>query len=387
MGPDEATSQSRDEQEMGMVRYMSGVGFFLLLAVGAPGCAVDSPEPEGDVPTFRADPDWPRPFAENWVLGAVTGIAVDSRDHVWVTHSPSGGGGAAFGAAQDPPISTCCVPAPDVIEFDPDGNVVQAWVMDGDDYDWPSIPHGIFVDHTDHVWIGSRPNHQLLKFSRDGDLVLTIGELGVSGGSNDPDRLGTPADMWVSPETNEVFVADGYGNRRIIVFDGETGAYLRHWGAYGEVPDDDYEYGPRGADEPPARQFGTAHGIVGSRDGLLYLADRRNNRVQVFQQDGTFVAEKLVAPETLSSGSAHDVALSADADQRFLYLMDGVNHRIWVLQRDDLEMVGHFGQGGYQLGQFIRPHNMDSDSRGNIYSSEAETQRVQRFLVQGAGAP
>ncbi len=369
---------------MTSLRSLSGAGCLLIVTLGISGCGG---EPVAGVPAFSADPHWPQPFAENWVLGAVTGIAVDSRDHVWVTHSPSGGSDLALGAAQDPPISECCVPAPGVVEFDPDGNVVQAWVMDGDDYEWPNIPHGIFVDHNDFVWVGARPHHQLLKFDRQGNLVLTIGELRTPGGSNDPDRLGTPADMWVSPETNEVFVADGYGNRRIIVFDGETGAYLRHWGAYGEVPDDDYQHPPRGVDEAPSRQFGTAHGIVGSRDGLIYLADRRNNRVQVFRHDGTFVQERLVAPETLSSGSAHDVALSGDSEQRFLYLMDGVNHKIWILERDGLEVLGAFGQGGYQLGQFIRPHNMDSDSRGNVYSSEAETQRVQRFLFQGVEGP
>lgn len=363
-----------------MIRSLIGVGLCAGVVVASAACGRETAEV---VPSFRADPTWPKPFEENWVLGAVTGITVDARDHVWVTHSPSGGTDLALGAAQDPPISSCCVPAPGVLEFDPEGNLVQAWVMDGDDYEWPSIPHGIFVDHNEFVWVGSRPNHQLLKFDRTGNLVLTIGELRVSGGSNDPDRLGTPADLWVSPETNEVFVADGYGNRRIVVYDGETGRYLRHWGAYGETPDDDYQYPPRGAAEEPSRQFGTAHGIVGSNDGLLYLADRRNHRVQVFRQDGTFVQERLVAPETQSSGSAHDVALSGDAEQRFLYLMDGVNQKIWILRRSDLEVLGHFGQGGYQLGQFIRPHNMATDSRGNVYAGEAETQRVQRFLVQG----
>ncbi len=360
----------------------------LLLAISLPAlgaCAVVPDNGTEEVPTFAADPNWPQTFQENWVLGAVTGIAVDSRDHVWVTHSPSGGADAALGAAQDPPISTCCVPAPGVIEFDPAGNVVQAWDLyqgDQGEFLWPSIPHGIFVDHNDYVWVGSRPHHQVLKFSREGELVLAIGEEDQTGGSNDPNLLGVPADIWVNPETNEAFIADGYGNRRVAVYDGATGEYLRHWGAYGEEPDDEYEYGPRGPDEEPARQFGTVHGVVGSDDGLLYVADRRNNRVQVFQQSGEFVQERVVAPWTLSSGSAHDVALSADPEQRFLYLMDGVNHKIWILRRSNLELVGEFGRGGYQRGEFIRPHNMDTDSQGNVYSSEAETQRVQRFLLQ-----
>jgi DNA-binding beta-propeller fold protein YncE len=346
-----------------------------------------APAQTPEAPGFDLDPDWPQAFQENWVLGAVTGVAVDSRGHIWVTHAQGMATAAAHGAAQDPPVSTCCIAAPGVLEFDPDGALVQTWDTDAGDYAWPDVPHGIYVDHNDFVWIASRPHHQLLKFNREGDLVLTIGELDVSGGSNDPDRLGLPAGVWVDPESNEVFVADGYGNRRVVVYDGETGAYLRHWGAYGEPPDDDYAYGSRDADAPPARQFGTVHGIVGSDDGLIYVADRRNNRVQVFQQDGGFVQERIVAAGTLGSGSAFDVALSPGPEHEFLYLMDGTNHKIWVLRRNDLEVLGEVGRGGYQVGQFVRPHNIATDARGNIYTSEAETKRVQRFVPRGAFAP
>lgn len=231
-----------------------------LLALVVAGCTAAPAQTPGDA-GFDLDPEWPQPFEQNWIYGSVTGIAVDGRGHIWVTHAQDMATSAAHGAAADPPVSTCCLPAPVVVEYDPAGNVVQTWSGDGADYTWPDVPHGIYVDHNDFVWVASRPHHELLKFTRDGDLVLKIGEFDVTGGSNDPDRLGRPAGVWVDPESNEVFVADGYGNRRVVVYDGETGAYVRHWGAYGEVPDDDYAYGPRGADTPPAREFGTVHGI------------------------------------------------------------------------------------------------------------------------------
>jgi DNA-binding beta-propeller fold protein YncE len=242
------------------------------------------------------------------------------------------------------------------------------------------------VDHNDYVWIGTYRHHRVMKFTRDGQHLMTLGEYDVNGGSGDTTLLGGPAGIWVDPETNEVFIADGYRNRRVIVFDGDTGAYLRHWGAYGEPPDDEaaYDYAARTADGPPPPQFSTVHGLVGSADGLLYVADRRGNRIQVFQRDGTFVTEKTIAPLTRASGSAFVVALSPDAEQSWLYLADGTNHKVWILRRSDLEVVGEFGRGGRQVGQFLRPHGMAVDSRGNVYVGEASTgRRVQKFAVGG----
>ncbi|TVR56854.1 MAG: hypothetical protein EA421_02330 [Gemmatimonadales bacterium] len=336
----------------------------------------------GDASAFQVDTDWPRLLPNDWIWGPVTGLFVDARDHVWVVHLPEDLIPQEIGAVQDPPIAECCVPAPSVLEFDPEGNVVQAWGVHGEE--WPWGLHGLFVDHNDFVWIVSRDQHHVLKYNRDGELLMTIGEVDVPGHSNDPDRFRSPSDIWVDPGANEVFIADGYGNRRIVVFDGETGEYRRHWGAYGEPPDDDYEFGPRGADHPPARQFGTVHGLEGSRDGLLYVADRRNNRIQVFQQDGTFVMERLVAPETQASGTAFDLALSPDEGQEFLYFADGTNHKVRIFRRDTLEELGEFGGGGRLPGQFIRPHNIAVDSRGNVYVSEAAwSRRVQRFTPGG----
>lgn len=367
------------------------VAAWLTACGGGPDAGSAGASTDGDAPMFRVDPAWPREMPNMWILGAITSVFVDAQDHIWVTHLNETLTPEETGAVQDPPIGTCCVPAPVVIEFDAEGEVVQAWgdPATQDVSTFPRNPHGLFVDHNGFVWIGTYRHHRVMKFTRSGEHLLTIGQYDVTGGSNDPNLLGGPAGIWVDPETNDVYIADGYGNRRVVVYDGETGAYLRHWGAYGERPDDEYEYdyGSRDAAGPPPRQFSTVHGLTGSRDGLIYVADRRGNRIQVFDHSGAFVAEKIIAPLTRASGSAFVVVLSPDPDQSWLYLADGTNHKVWILRRSDLEVVGEFGRGGRQVGQFLRPHGMSIDSRGNLYVGEASTgRRVQRFAIQGGGA-
>ena len=340
----------------------------------------------GGVPMFQVDPSWPKEMPYLWILGSVTSVFVDSNDHVWITHLPETLTPEETSAVQDPPIGECCVPAPVVIELDADGNVVQGWgdPSTQDVSEFPRNAHGLFIDHKDNVWIGTFRHHRVMKFTRSGQLLMTIGEYDNTRGSNDTNLLGGPAGIWVDPEDNEVFIADGYRNRRVIVYEGDTGDYLRHWGAYGEVPDDAYSYTEGDPEGSPPRQFSTVHGLVGANDGLLYVADRRGNRVQVFQQGGEFVMEKIIAPGTLASGSAFVIALSPDDKQEWLYLADGTNHKVWVLRRADLEIVGAFGRGGRQIGQFLRPHGMGIDSRGNLYVGEASTgRRVQKFTVSG----
>ncbi|MCY3546763.1 MAG: hypothetical protein F4Z31_20140 [Gemmatimonadetes bacterium] len=351
----------------------------------------DAGPPETDVnqggapPAFQVDASWPLEMPDKWIMGAVTAVFVDARDHVWVAHLPETLTPEETSAVQDPPIGTCCVPAPSVIEFDPDGRVVQGWGDPSQDIaEYPRNPHGLFVDHNDFVWVGTYRHHRVMKFTREGEWVMTLGEYDVTGGSDDPRLLGGPAGIWVDPGSNEVFIADGYANRRVIVFDGETGEYRRHWGAYGEPPDDEYgyDYFGREPDAPPPLQWSTVHGILGSADGLIYVADRRGNRIQVFRQSGEYVTEKTIAPRTLASGSAFLLAFSPDPGQRWLYLADGTNHKVWTLRREDLEVVGEFGRGGRQAGQFLRPHGMDVDSHGNLYVGEASTgRRVQKFTA------
>ena len=276
----------------------------------------------------------------------------------------------------------CCVPAPPVIELDPEGHVARFWGGPGAGYEWPESEHGIHVDHEDHVWIGGNAANDahVLKFTSDGNFLLQIGRAGQSDGSNDTDDLGRPAGIRVDPVANEVYIADGYGNRRVIVFDAATGAYRRHWGAYGEPPDDTDlpTYDP--TTEPIRHYRSPVHDVAIANDGLVYVADRTNNRVQVFQKDGSFVTEAFIRPETLGSGTASGVTLSEDSEQQWLFVPDGTNNVVWVLDRATLAVRDFFGRLGKNAGQFYRLHNLAIDSRGNLYTTEVNVgQRVQKF--------
>ena len=334
---------------------------------------------------------WPKPLPNNWVVGAVIGVAVDSRDHVWIVHRPGTLAPGEIGAAANPPTSECCVPAPPVIEFDPAGNVVQAWGGPGQGYEWPESEHGLFVDSMDNIWIGGvgASDAQILKFSRTGSFLLQIGHQGMSGGNTDTQNLGRPADIAVDPTTDEVYVADGYGNRRVIVFDAETGAYKRHWGAYGKMPDDVVP-APSDPLGPAPERFGDAgngvHCVAISNQGLVYVCDRQNSRIQVFQRDGTFDKEVFITRAVGVGRSAWDVAFSPDAAQEYLYDVDAGNQKVWTLRRDSLEVLGRFGQGGRWAGQFYGAHSVATDSLGNLFVGETyEGKRVQKFVYQGLG--
>lgn len=351
----------------------------------APGTATAT---DPSVPRFEVDPFWPQPLPEDWILGQVAGLSVDDQDHVWVVHRPNTVNAANAGAAQDPPVAMCCTPAPEVLEFNRAGEVVRSWGRAGDHHDWPTSMHGIHVDHLGNVWLaGNGPDdHFILKFTRDGEFLMQIGAAGANQGSHDTANLGGPATLLVDPETNEVYVADGYQNRRVIVFDAETGEYRRHWGAYGEAPDDTNPgaYNPA---NPPSRTFRTpVHGLVISNDGLVYVADRPSNRIQVFQKDGTFIREAFVRPETLSMGSTWYFGLSPDPEQRWMYIPDGTNNIVWILERETLEVVDSFGRGGRRPGQFDWVHDLGVDSGGNLYTTEVNTgHRIQKFTRLGAG--
>src|SRR5882757_4203859 len=203
--------------------------------------ALSLPAAAQTVPEFKVDPFWPKPLPNNWLFGQIGGVAVDGQDHVWVVQRPGSLSEDERGATLNPPRSKCCVPAPPVMEFDAAGNFIQGWGGPGAGYDWVGREHGIFVDHKGFVWIGGNAgtDSEVLKFTKDGKFVMAIGKIAPSGGSNDTTLLGKPADIEVDPSSNEVFIADGYGNRRVIVFDADTGTYKRHWGAYGKKPSDE----------------------------------------------------------------------------------------------------------------------------------------------------
>ncbi len=340
---------------------------------------------QSGVPKFEPDPYWPKQLPNNYILGEVAGIYVDARDHVWVTSRPRTLDNHDQYAALKQ--ADCCVPAPPIIEFDAEGNFVQGWGGPGSGYDWPDNEHGMFVDHKENVWVGGNTTGKdtnLLKFSKTGKFLLQIGRKATTGGSNDTQNLNRPAGIHVSAQTNEVYVADGYGNRRVIVFDADTGAYKRHWGAYGKPPDDSVPR-TRTYEGPGATQFNTVHGVRLSRDGLVYVGDRVNNRIQVFRPDGTFVKEGYIERRTSApEGTAFDIAFSADPQQRFLYVPDGTNKKVQILNRDTLEVLGFFGgHGGHGVGQFFHIHSIATDSKGNIYLGESAGMRVLRWNYKG----
>jgi DNA-binding beta-propeller fold protein YncE len=339
------------------------------------------------VPKFEPDPSWPKPLPNNWMLGQVAGIFVDSHDHIWVTSRPRTLDTNDLYAAQNPPQADCCIPAPPILEFDQEGNVVQGWGGPGAGYEWPDNEHGMFVDYKENVWIGGNAvgkDTNILKFTKTGKFLLQIGHHGKSGGSDDTENLNRPAGIVVYPKTNEVFVADGYANRRVIVFDADTGAYKRHWGAYGNKPDDSVPR-TRVYEGPGSPQFNTVHGIRISNDDLVYVGDRVNNRIQVFKPDGTFVKEGYIERKTSSpEGTAFDIAFSPGQQQQFLYVPDGSNKKVQILNRDTLEVLGFFGgHGGHGTGDFFHIHSIATDSKGNIYLGESFGMRVLRWNYKG----
>lgn len=361
----------------------------LALSLGLADEAVAQPKPATvQVPEFEVDPNWPQVPA-TMLMGDVSGVAVDAHDNVWIINRPGTVRPQGVMAEANPPEAVCCVRAPPVMEFDSSGKYLRGWGGKGEGYDWPVFEHSIHIDYRGNVWLsaakGDAPGNQnqMLKFTQDGRFLLQIGHVGASKGSLDTDNVNGAADMYVYPKTNEVFVADGYVNRRVIVFDADTGAFKRMWGAYGNRPDDS---APKvyGGYAPGGQQFWTVHGIRVSNDGLVYVADRRNNRVQVFTTDGKFVAERYIERQTKNVGAVFGVAFSPDAEQRFLYVPDASNGKVHILDRKTLKVLSEFGRWGPYAGQFEFVHSIAVDSQGNIYTTEViHEQRVQKWIYKG----
>jgi len=351
---------------------------------------------------------WPKPMPNHWVIGMTIGVSVDAEDNVWIIHRGGSLEPKEKYGDTNPPGAECCMTAPPVLEFDKAGNLIGHWGGPGEGYDWPTSNHGITVDYKGNVWVGGngagpqrpapanadseaagvRPyaDNQILKFTKDGKFLMQIGHPYKSKGSNDTENLKGAAKMFIDPKTNELYVADGYGNHRVIVFDADTGKYKRHWGAYGHKPDDT-DLGKYDPDAPIAQQFrNPVHCAQLSDDNLLYVCDRVNDRIQVFKPDGTFVKEQIIEKRTLGDGSVWDIAFSRDPGQKFIYLCDGANEKIHILLRDTLEEVANFGDGGRQPGQFYAVHSIATDSKGNIYTTETyRGQRLQKFIYKGMG--
>jgi DNA-binding beta-propeller fold protein YncE len=373
-------------------------------------------------PRFEVDPMWPKPLPNKWILGQTIGVSVDAQDHIWIIHRAGSLEPGEVHATTNPPTAQCCAPAPPVLEFDEAGNLIGHWGGPGEGYEWPDSNHGITVDYKGNVWIGGNGrgtppggrgtagargrqaapgtnqqqnenqselggyfnDNMVLKFTPAGKFLMQIGKAGQSKGSNDTANLRLPAKTFIDKEANEVYVADGYGNHRVIVYDADTGQYKRHWGAYGNKPDD-ANLGRYDPNAPPAKQFrNPVHCADLSNDRLLYVCDRVNDRLQVFKPDGTFVKEGFFNKNTLGSGSAWDIAFSKDPQQKYVYLSDGENDRVHILLRDTLEMLTSFGEGGRQPGEFYGVHSIATDSKGNIFTTETyRGQRVQKFDYKG----
>lgn len=387
---------------MNLVVFGSAISL-VIATLGTAGAA----EAPKLAPIFEVDPFWPKPLPNHWVTGSTIGLSIDAQDNVWTIHRP-GAVEANFKSADltaaqavddeaeiyapgpirgDDPIGTCCKVAPPVLVYDQAGNVIKSWGGKGPGYDWPDSNHGITVDHKGNIWLAGNgeKDTQIVKFSGDGKFMLQVGKHGVRHGSNDLENFWKPTKIFPDPAANEVYISDGYGHRRVIVLDADSGKYKRHWGAYGAKPNDD-KLPPYNPDSPPAKQFTTVHCVIVSNDGFVYVCDRVNDRIQVFKKDGTFVKEARVDPNTYRSGAVWDMAFSRDPQQAYLYVANGVDQKVNILQRETLEVLTSFGDGGRQPGQFFGVHNVATDSKGNLYTAETYTgARVQRFIFKGVG--
>jgi len=388
----------------------------------------------GGAPAFEADHLWPKPLPNHWLVGAITGVAVSANDHIFLAHRPDSlalGNEAAL-AANPPGAEYCCLPAPPILEFDAAGTLVGHWGGPGNGYEWPVSTGGIAIDDKGNLWIaaagapepavagrnatgggggargggaagggagggraaggggaagggatgaaggGGRPgggggggrtsapprpqDAHVLKFSRTGEFLLQIGHAGQTGAKDSTTELDRPAAVAIDSAANELYVADGGDHQRVVVFDATSGAFKRQWRGHGT-------------------EFARLSGIALAKDGTVYVSDRRNNRVQAFKKDGTFVKDTVISKDTTGNGSTWGVGLSSDAAQRYLFVPDGQDEKVWVLDRNTLNVMTTFGDGGRQPGEFYAVLAVAMDSKGTVYTGEGyEGKRLQRWV-------
>ena len=380
-----------------MINKKLAIGSFLtasLVALGIGQSKLQEPTiaASNDVmaPAFLVDPLWPKPLPNHWITGNTIGVDVDDRDHIFTVHRNTEnmfGGRTEIGLALG--VAECCTPAPPILEYDIEGNLINAWggPVEGAQYQWPESNHGIEVAANGDVWIGGNggPDSHVLVFTRDGEYIRTVGVPGEEFDSNSTTAFGRVAEIAIDEDAGEAYFADGYVNKRVAVVDVATGAFKRYWGAYGSTDIDDDADDTYTPGQPGPDVFrGPVHCAEPSNDGLIYVCDRGADRVQIFRPDGTFVSEHIYNPATLAQGSTWDIAFSPDEDQEFIYLADGQNFKISIIDRASMEVLYTFGDGGRQPGLFYAPHSIATDSEGNIYTTETyEGKRVQKFLYQG----
>jgi hypothetical protein len=379
--------------------YATGVlGVCLTFTAGAVA-GIQAQSDNEDTPHYQVDPFWPKQLPNNWIMGQVGGLTVDAHDHIWVLQRPLSSTADELGAQSTPARSLCCNKTPSVLEFDTQGNLIKSW--GGPDYvpEWPKSEHGIWVDAQGNVWIGGNApeDRQVLKFSTDGKLLLEIGHSSKAPKNNqDTSILGQPAGVEVDDAAHEVYIADGYMNNRVVVYDSDTGKFKRGWGAYGVTLasiKNDPPYPAEGVQDRGASQYSPGkpldkqfknpvHCAHLSADGLVYVCDRDNDRVQVFTKMGKFVREFQVHPSTLGNGSVWAINFSRDPKQKYLLIADGEDNVVWVVRRDDGTALSSFGHNGRNAGEFHWLHQAGMDSKGNLYTGEVDTgKRIQRFVL------
>jgi len=382
--------------------FATAASLILLAACSQEAAQVASEEPApapaaadwaNGPPEYRPDIDWPKPLPNKWLIQSVTGMYVDDDDNIWVLNRPGSISGDESNAEADPPISECCVRPPAVLKFDQEGNLLASWGSENYVEGWPIAPHTIFTDSDGNVWIGgSQASDTLLKFTPDGELISDFGHRGApfDGPAREQPQDNQQTDLLLrgtasadlDEEAREIYVADGYLNKRVMVFDLDTGEFKRGWGAYGtplaEIPNEPYQI--REPSTPPLPYFSTVHCVQVSNDGLVYVCDRVGNRIQVFTKEGEYLKEFVVRSETLGRGTAGMVSFSPDPEQRFIFLSDIQNGVVWILNRETGEVAGRFGRRGYGAGELMLMHLAVSDSDGNVYTGEvAAAGRVQKF--------
>ena len=344
------------------------------------------------IPRFEVDPSWPK-LPSKWVWGQVSSVSIDAQGHAWILQRPT----SVRKDQRDKGMA-----APPVLEFDEAGNFLQAWGGPGQGYDWPETEHGIYADPRGFIWLGGngRTDHHLVKFTRDGKLVSQIGKKGASKGNKDTENVNQAADTFYHAATNELFVADGYGNKRIVVFDADTGKFKRMWGAFGNEPLDNVPEQPKVPEDQriPAKEISgngpeqfvrPVHAARVSNDGMVYVSDRGGRRVQVFTIDGKYVTQVFIdryceAPHCGNGQTVASTAFSHDPEQKYLYVASRSPARVWILDRKTLEPLDSFGRNGVAPGEFYVMHHMNVDAKGNLYVTEVQDgKRIQKFVFKG----
>ena len=387
--------------------FAIGASFAVLLgALGVSQVAFQSKavaQVGATAPKFEVDPFWPKPLPNHWVMGMAIGVWVDNNDHIWMVHRANTIDRTISQLQRG--LGECCTSAPPVLEFDEAGNLLHAWGGPGQGYDWPESNHGIFVDHKGNVWIGGNggPDSHILKFTQDGKFLMQYGKKNArhkagaaadanveasqkdfAANSSDPESFGRVAKVFVDAKANEAYVADGYLNHRVAVIDADTGKMKRFWGAYGNKPDDTPlpAYKPGDKNAPQFRN--PVHCADMSVDRLVYVCDRVNDRLQVFTPEGKFVKEMYYKIKTKTDGSVWDIAFSKDPQQKYIFMADGVNEQVVVIDRQTLTPVTTFGDGGNHAGEFHGVHSIAIDSKGNLFTTETyEGRRIQKFINKG----